>query len=72
MNSTHLFSIEWDNSYNDPDYAIPGTFNTWLDNAGSLNQERLAKMLEFLAKAMRERKPPFHVRNRKEEFGDKP
>lgn len=72
MNHTKLFEIHWDNSYNDPDYAIPGTFNTWLDNCGTLNQERLARMLEWLAQVMRERKPPFHKRDREKEFGDKP
>ena len=59
MNYTNLFEIQWDNSYNDPDYSIPGRFNTWLDNCGELDRERLAKMLEFLAEAMRNRTAPF-------------
>ena len=66
MNYTHLFSIEWDDSYNDPDYSIPGRFNTYLDNRGPGDIERLAKMLEFLAGAMRERKSHFQHREKLE------
>lgn len=59
MNYTPLFSIEWDNSYNDPDYRIPGSFQRYLDEMGTLNQERLAKMLESLAQSIRNRTTPF-------------
>lgn len=58
MNYTKLFEIEWDDSYNDPDFSVPGTCNKWLDNNPD-KIERLAKHLEWLAKVMRERKEPF-------------
>ena len=31
MNYTKLFYIDWDDSYNDPDYGIPGTMDEWLN-----------------------------------------
>lgn len=59
MNYTELFTIEWDNSYGEPDYRIPGSFQRYLDEMGELNKERLAKLLEFLASAIRNRTVPF-------------
>ena len=59
MNYTELFKIQWDNSYNDPDFAVPGTMQKWLEGKNSKDIERLAKHLEFLAGALRERKAPF-------------
>lgn len=64
MKHEYLFSIEWDCSYNDPDYAINGVCQNRINNMGSENRERLAKMLEFLAKAVRNQTEPFHVRDR--------
>lgn len=64
MNYTHLFSIEWDTSYNDPDYRIPGSFQRYLDEMGTLNQERLATMLEFLADGIRKRTCPFEKKTK--------
>lgn len=58
MNFTHLFSIEWDDSYNDPDYAIPGTFMEWISRHDH-ERERLAKHLEWIAKCIRENLSPF-------------
>lgn len=62
MNSTHLFSIEWDDSYNDPDYSIPGTFQDYLNRMSEVDVERLAKNLEFLARGLRNRTAPFERR----------
>ena len=59
MNSTHLFSIQWDDSYNDPDFAVPGTMQEWIEKRDSKDIERLAKNLEFLASALRKREAPF-------------
>lgn len=64
MKHEYLFSIEWDCSYNDPDYAISGICQTKINNLGSLNRERLAKMLEFLANSIRNQTSPFDVRDR--------
>lgn len=63
MNYTNLFAIEWDNSHNDPDYRIPGSISNYLDGMGLADRERLAKMLEFLAKAIRNRTVPFEPRS---------
>ena len=59
MNYTHLFDIEWDDSYNDPDYKIPGRLEKWLDGRGPKDIERLAETLEWLAKSLRNRTAPF-------------
>lgn len=64
MKHEHLFSIEWDCSYNDPDYAISGICQTRINGMGSLDRGRLADMLEFLAKSLRNQTPPFEVRDR--------
>ena len=61
MNYTHLFDIKWDDSYNDPDYRIPGTFLEWLNSRSEKDVERLAENLEFLAKALRNRTAPFEA-----------
>ena len=61
MNYTRLFYIDWGDSYNEPDYGIPGTFESWLDSRRDPKEtaERIAKKLEFLAKALRDRTAPF-------------
>lgn len=59
MNYTELFKIQWDDSWNEPDFAISGTMQEWIQRKDSKDIERLAKHLEFLAKALRERKAPF-------------
>ena len=59
MNYTKLFTIEWDDSYNDPDFAIPGTMNEWLNKRSKKDIKRLAEMLEFLAKQIIKREAPF-------------
>lgn len=64
MKHEHLFSIEWDCSYNDPDYAVSGIGQTRINNLGSLNRERLSKMLHFLADAVLNQTAPFEVRDR--------
>ena len=64
MKHEHLFDIEWDCSYNDPDYSISGIEQTKINNLGSYNRERLANMLEFLAKAIRNQTTPFEARDR--------
>ncbi len=64
MKHEYLFSIEWDCSYNDPDYSVSGICQTRINNLGNYDRERLAKMMEFLAKAIREQTTPFEVRDR--------
>ena len=64
MKHEHLFDIEWDCSYNDPDYCISGIGQTRINNLGSYNRERLANMLEWLGKAVRNQTEPFSVRDR--------
>ena len=64
MTHEHLFSIEWDCSYGDPDYAVSGICVTRINNMGSLDRERLAKMLEWLAMAIRNQTVPFEIRDR--------
>ena len=59
MNYTKLFEIEWDDSYNDPDFSVPGTCNAWLDAQGKDTIERLALHMEWLANRLRSRKEPF-------------
>jgi len=58
MNYTHLFDIQWDDSYDDPDYGVPGTFGEWISKREG-DRVRLAEQLEWMAKRMREGKPPF-------------
>ena len=58
MNYTKLFDVQWDDSYNDPDFGMPGTFMDWL-SVNEDKRERLAKHLEWLASALREGKEPF-------------
>ncbi len=60
MNYTKLFEIEWNDSYNDPDYAVSGSCNQWLCMHDKVTIERLAKHLEWLANRLRERKEPFN------------
>jgi len=59
MKHTHLFNIEWDNSYGDPDFGIPWTFFEWMKHNED-KRERLAQHLEWLAKALRNKSAPFH------------
>ena len=59
MNHTVLFTLEWDDSYGDPDFGVPGTMEKWLNNRDIQDIERLAKMCEFLAGALRTRTVPF-------------
>ena len=58
MNYTRLFSIEWDDSYNEPDFSIPGTFEDWLVKNED-KREKLAKHLEWLAQQLRNNENPF-------------
>jgi len=60
VNYTHLFSIDWDDSYGDPDYKIPGLFKDWYLRHSKEDIERLATNLEFLATALRNRTAPFY------------
>jgi len=59
MNYTTLFEIQWDDSYNDPDYGIPGTMEKWLNNRSKEDIDRLAKLLHWLAEQMSKRETPF-------------
>ena len=61
MNYTPLFEIRWDESYNDPDCAIPGTFNEWL-SIHEAARERLANNLEWLAERIRTSASPCESR----------
>lgn len=64
MKHEKLFSIEWECSYNYPDYCVSRIGQTRVNNLGSYNRKRLASMLEFLAKAVRNQTTPFEVRDR--------
>lgn len=59
MNYTELFKIQWDDSYGDPDFAIPGTMEEWLNQQSKEDIERLAVHLEWLAERLRKRETPF-------------
>ena len=61
MNYTHLFSIEWDDSYNDPDFKVPTEFQEWIKNHEQ-KRETLARHLEWLATVLRSKKAPFETR----------
>ncbi|MCH7604977.1 hypothetical protein IID24_03245 [Patescibacteria group bacterium] len=60
MNYTDLFMIKWDDSYNDPDYGVPATFNEWLYRHPE-RREELAQMLERIAENLRDDKAPFNA-----------
>ena len=58
MHFTRLFSIDWDDSYNTPDFAIPGTFRDWIGRNED-KREKLADHLVWLADCLRKRQSPF-------------
>lgn len=59
MHFTKLFSVDWDDSYGDPDFGVPGTTDEWLDRRSPEDIERLAKHVEWLAQQLRKRESPF-------------